>query len=117
MTAGTGKAKDNASADHLVSLAYGENGLVVDPPLLRVKKGDTIAVHLTKGPKGGTARITFRNPRYFSQAVHNEGDPAIVVKRKVTRRTNFDCDLVVNGDVQPRTKEQPGAGVEDIQPI
>jgi hypothetical protein len=117
MAGGVGKAKDNASAEHLVSLTYGENGLVVDPPLLRVKKGDTLAFRLTKGPNGGAARITFRNGRYFSQQVYNEGDPVIVVKQRVARRTRFDCDLVVNGSVVPRSKTQPGATVEDIQPI
>jgi hypothetical protein len=115
--AATAPHKATGRADIMISLSYRPDGLIIDPPLTKVEKGQTIAFRLKEGPSGGKVRITFRNKRYFSKPVFNEGDAPVLVKRTLAGRTVFDCDLVLSGKLQRRKDGQKGGELERNNPI
>ena len=99
-------------ADRNVTLNYGEQGVVPDQDPIRVRKGHSISFKLGKGaPPKAKVRITFQDASSFSKPHFDEGDPDIKVVESLAKPTTYECDLVVDGKVQPRPKGTRGGGV------
>lgn len=103
-------------ADHEVTLNYGPHGVVPSLDPIKVRKGHTISFRLGKAHSWkAKIRVTFKDGRHFSRPWFEEGDPDIEVIADLAMETSYECDLVVDGKVQPKPAGGSGGGMKPLE--
>ena len=96
-----------------VILNYGPTGVTANPDPVEVVQGDSMVFQ--KGPNtppDAKVRVTISEPKFFSRAVYNDGEPPVDVTLDLQHLVDYECDLIVEGKVVPRAKGSPGAGIK-----
>ncbi len=102
-----------ASKPKIVILNYGPTGVTANPDPVEVVQGDSMVFQ--KGPNSppdAKVRVTISEPKFFSRAVYNEGEPPVDVTSALLSLVLYDCDLVVAGQLIPRVKGIAGGGIK-----
>jgi hypothetical protein len=96
-----------------VSVNYTPTGVKADPDPVEVKRGDSIMFH--KGPDSppnGKVRVTFAEPKFFSRGVFNDGEDSVQVTSDLPHEVEYQCDLMVEGQLIPQVKGSRGGGIK-----
>jgi hypothetical protein len=79
-----------------ITLNYTKLGFQPDPRVAKASEGQTISFIPGEGvPSGGSVRITFKEPHFFSAPQFLSGDPHIQLTRQLPHRTAYKCELLV----------------------
>ena len=109
-------------ADHNVTLKYAANGFEANPPMIKVRPGQTIAFALAPGSLKGKIKVVFEKRQFFATKRENfkddgtflDGDGDIKVTTALTGPTSYECELL---DAQNNViAKSPKKGGGDVLP-